>query len=226
MTRWSDHNNQIIACEKCPRLRRHCLSVAQTKRAAYADWDYWGKPVPNMGTASARLLIVGLAPGAHGANRTGRMFTGDRSGDFLYKALHSTGFANQPTSVDTDDGLELIDAAITATAHCAPPDNKPTPREMDRCFPWLAQTVRLMRNLRGVVALGGIAFDASLRVGAELGWAIPKPRPKFGHCVMHRFAMGPFLLGSYHPSQQNTFTGRLTQPMLRDVFRRAAMEMA
>ncbi len=226
MPHWDDLNQDIAACQKCPRLLKHCRVVALTKRAAYRDWDYWGKPVPNFGTSAARLLILGLAPGAHGANRTGRMFTGDRSGDFLYRALHATGFANQPTSESRDDGLKLIDAAMTAAAHCAPPGNKPTPREMARCFPWLIQTVQAMPNLRGIVALGRIAFDAALRIYPEMGWSVPKPRPAFAHGATHRFPGAPFLLCSYHPSQQNTFTGRLTPRMMDQVFRCASTELS
>ena len=228
---WQILNHQIIACERCPRLRRHCAQVAREKRAAYRDQDYWGQPVPNFsppipptGSPSARLLLLGLAPGAHGANRTGRMFTGDRSGDFLFRALHETGFANQPTSVNRADSLELIDAAITAVAHCAPPGNQPTPREIANCAPFLLQTITALPNLRGIVCLGRIAFDAALRLYRAQGWIPPTQRPRFAHGILHQFEdpAAPFLLCTYHPSQQNTFTGRLTPEMLRAIFRQAA----
>jgi uracil-DNA glycosylase len=164
------------------------------------------------------LLIVGLAPAAHGGNRTGRMFTGDRSGDFLFRALHETGFASQPTSVRPDDGLRLIDLAITAVAHCAPPANKPLPLEMENCSDYLSRTVELMPNLRGIVVLGRIAFDGCLRLYRSRGWLPPGPKPKFGHDHLHQFPEAPFLLSCFHPSQQNTFTGKLTPDMIRQVF--------
>ncbi|MCS7177281.1 MAG: uracil-DNA glycosylase [Candidatus Kapabacteria bacterium] len=212
---------EIVACERCPRLRQYCQEVAYRKRAAYRDWKYWGRPVPNTGSPSARLLIVGLAPAAHGANRTGRMFTGDRSGQFLYRALYETGFANQPESYHRGDGLELYGVAITAVVHCAPPQNTPTPQEIQACRPFLKRTVEaLLPHLRGVVALGSIAFRESLRLFREFGWI--QTRVRFAHGVLYWQPPAPFLLGSYHPSQQNTFTGRLTFEMLRDVFRLAA----
>lgn len=206
---------QIAACERCPRMRDHCRSVAQTKRRAYLDWDYWGKPVPSFGDPNARLLILGLAPGAHGANRTGRMFTGDSSGDFLYRVLHETGFATQPTSVSATDGLQLIDAYITASAHCAPPDNKPTKEELANCRPYLERELQLLPNIQVIVALGRIAFDTYLSIiGARKA-----PYP-FAHGAIHN--PGPHtLIASYHPSQQNTSTGKLTQAMLRGVFESA-----
>jgi len=215
---WDRLQNQIIKCRQCPRLVAHCRQKAAEKRASFRDETYWGKPVPNFGPASARLLIVGLAPAAHGGNRTGRVFTGDRSGDFLFRALYETGFANQPTSRDRDDGLEMIDAAITAVAHCAPPDNKPLPDELANCSAFLAQTFDLLPNLRGVVALGKIAFDHCVRLYSTRGWLPAGPRPVFGHGRQYTFPNAPFLIGTYHPSQQNTFTGKLTPAMLREVF--------
>jgi uracil-DNA glycosylase family 4 len=205
----------IDRCELCPRLREHCRQVAETKRRAYRDHTYWGRPVPPFGDADARLLIVGLAPGAHGANRTGRMFTGDRSGDFLYRVLHQTGFASQPTSTHVDDGLRLIDCYITASARCAPPDNKPTPDELRACRPFLERELRLLRRVQVVVALGRIGFDSYLAASGHVG-----PRPDFGHGLEHRSPGQPVLIASYHPSQQNTSTGRLTEPMFRAVFER------
>jgi uracil-DNA glycosylase family 4 len=184
------------------------------KRRAYLDWTYWAKPVPSFGDPAARLLILGLAPGAHGANRTGRMFTGDKSGDFLYRSLYRAGFASQPESVSVDDGLELRDAWITASGHCAPPDNKPLPEELRNCRPYLEQELNLLRNLRVVVVLGRVAFDTYLSI---LG--VRRSRFEFGHGVLHD--LNPALLCSYHPSQQNTSTGKLTQEMLDSVFLRA-----
>jgi uracil-DNA glycosylase family 4 len=221
MTGWETLQKQIVACRKCPRLREHCQTIANQKRAAFREWDYWGKPIPNMGSPSARLLIVGLAPAAHGANRTGRMFTGDRSGDFLFRAMHETGFATQPTSTHATDGLELIDAVITAMAHCAPPGNKPTPPEIDNCFGYLERTVDLMPNLRGIVALGRIGFDGALRLFRARNWLATGKRPTFAHGALYEFPSAPFLKASFHPSQQNTFTGKLTPQMLRAVFRQA-----
>jgi len=203
--------NKIVACQRCPRLREHCREVAEVKRRAYLDQEYWGKPVPSFGDPQARVLILGLAPGAHGANRTGRMFTGDKSGEFLFRALYETGFANQPTSVSRDDGLTLTGAYISASAHCAPPDNKPTREELLNCRPYLERELGLLKNLRVVVALGKIAFDTYL--------ALLKERRAFGHNVMHD--LDPKLIASYHPSQQNTSTGKLTAAMLREVFEQA-----
>jgi uracil-DNA glycosylase family 4 len=203
--------SKIIACTLCPRLRDHCREVARVKRRAYLDHDYWGKPVPSFGDPDARVLILGLAPGAHGANRTGRMFTGDKSGEFLYRALYETGFASQPTSVSRKDGLKLTGAYISASAHCAPPDNKPTREELVNCRPYFERELSLLRNVRVVVALGRIAFDTYLSVTNQ--------RAKFGHNVVHHFE--PILLASYHPSQQNTSTGKLTAKMLREVFEQA-----
>ena len=218
MTGWDRLQKQIVGCERCPRLRDYCRAVARDKRAAFRGSEYWGKPAPNLGSPEARMLIVGLAPAAHGGNRTGRVFTGDRSGDFLFRALYETGFANQPTSIDRDDGLELIDCAITAIAHCAPPGNKPLPIEIERCSCWLASTIDLMPNLGGIVALGRVAFDGCVRLYRSRGWQAGGARPSFAHGRLHEFPEAPFLLGSFHPSQQNTFTGKLTPRMLADVF--------
>jgi uracil-DNA glycosylase family 4 len=216
---WETLQNDITSCNQCPRLRTHCTAIAETKRAAFRDHTYWAKPIPNLGDPSARLLILGLAPAAHGANRTGRMFTGDRSGDFLFEAMHATGFCNQPTSLHKEDGLELIDCLITATAHCAPPANKPTPEEIANCQPFLDRTIDAMPNLRGILALGKIGFDAALTIYRRRGWLPAKgKRPAFAHGACYRFDSAPFLIATYHPSQQNTFTGKLTQPMLQKIF--------
>lgn len=209
-------NQAIVSCGKCPRLIDHCRTVAIAKRRAWNDWEYWGKPVPSFGDPAARLLIVGLAPGAHGANRTGRMFTGDRSGQFLYRSLYRAGFASQPDSQSRNDGLRLLDAWITAAAHCAPPDNKPTPAELRACRPWLEQEFEILRDTRVIVALGRIAFDACLSVLKHRGKITRPSQYRFGHGVLHE--LEPALLCSYHPSQQNTSTGRLTQEMLDEVF--------
>jgi uracil-DNA glycosylase family 4 len=213
------HNEQITACRACPRLVAWREQVAMEKRAAYRDETYWGRPVPGFGDPRARLLVVGLAPAAHGGNRTGRVFTGDRSGDWLYAALHRAGFANQPTSIHLDDGLRLKDCYISACVRCAPPDNRPTPEERDRCLSFLIDDFRLLKNVRAVVCLGGFAWEGVLRAWRKLG-TDPRPRPRFGHGV--KAAVGKYiLLGCYHPSQQNTFTGRLTEKMLDGVFGRA-----
>ncbi|MBM3811429.1 MAG: uracil-DNA glycosylase [Acidimicrobiia bacterium] len=212
----------ITACNLCPRLREHCREVARVKRRAYLDWDYWGQPVPSFGDPGARLLIVGLAPGAHGANRTGRMFTGDSSGELLYRVLHGCGFASQPESRNASDGLTLIDAYITAAARCAPPGNKPSPAELHACRPYLHREIGLLRNVQVVVALGRIAFDAYLTVLAEANRIASKAPYTFAHNKTHRTGKAdPILISSYHPSQQNTSTGRLTEAMLRAVFQRA-----
>jgi uracil-DNA glycosylase family 4 len=202
---------EIVACTLCPRLREYTREVARVKRRAYLDQEYWGKPVPSFGDPEARVLILGLAPGAHGANRTGRMFTGDKSGEFLYRALFETGFASQPTSTSRDDGLTLTGAYISASAHCAPPDNKPAPQELRNCRPYLERELKLLKNLRVVVALGRIAFDTYL--------SVIKERKAFGHNIVHN--LSPILIASYHPSQQNTSTGKLTAEMLRAVFEQA-----
>jgi uracil-DNA glycosylase family 4 len=208
--------SEVTACERCPRLRRHCTEIARVKRRAYRDQEYWGKPVPGFGDSNARLLILGLAPGAHGANRTGRMFTGDRSGDFLFRALHETGFASQPESVSREDGLRLTDCYITASAHCAPPDNKPTPEEVRQCRPYLEREMAILNRVAVIVALGRLAFDNYLSLYATG----PKKKWEFGHGVESRIG-AHWLIASYHPSQQNTQTGRLTAEMLRGVFEQA-----
>ncbi|NNE06918.1 MAG: uracil-DNA glycosylase [Gemmatimonadetes bacterium] len=225
MTTWRSLQQSIVRCDRCERLISHCRRVAREKRAAHRNERYWGKPVPDFGSPRARLLIVGLAPGAHGANRTGRMFTGDRSGDFLNRALHETGFANQLTSERRGDGLVLQDACITAAVHCAPPGNKPAREEFEACGAHLTATFDAMRALHGVVALGGIAFRAALLQFRARGWLAEGPAPRFGHGAFSRAPGHPFLLASYHPSQQNTFTGRLTPEMLRAVFSRARSEI-
>jgi uracil-DNA glycosylase family 4 len=220
----ADLDAQIVDCRACPRLVEWRERVAREKRAAYRDETYWGRPVPGFGPADARLLIVGLAPAAHGGNRTGRMFTGDRSGDFLYAALHAVGLANQPTSVHAGDGLELRGVRVTAPVHCAPPDNKPTPVERDNCSSWLFSELSVLRP-RAVVVLGGFGWQSFLSVLPNLGYRVPRPRPRFGHGA-HAEIPGHFgqvdVFGSYHVSQQNTFTGRLTPAMLEDVLARAA----
>ena len=212
---------KIVACRLCPRLVAHRESVARVKTRRFADQTYWGKPVPGFGDVRARLVVVGLAPAAHGANRTGRMFTGDRSGDWLYEALHRFEFANQTTSVDRKDGLKLRDTFITAAARCAPPGNKPTPQEFARCRPYLLAELGLLQRMRVVIALGRIAFDTFLGAWQEQGHAVAKPRPRFGHGAATMVEGGILLLASYHPSQQNTFTGKLTRPMFHSVFRKA-----
>ncbi|WP_300018255.1 uracil-DNA glycosylase [Pseudonocardia sp.] len=213
----------LVDCRACPRLVDWREAVAREKRAAYRDEEYWGRPVPGIGPADARLLVVGLAPAAHGGNRTGRMFTGDRSGDVLFAALHAVGLTNQPTAVHRDDGLELYGVRITAPVHCAPPENKPTPAERDTCAAWLRAELALLAP-RAVVVLGAFGWQALLPVLAGAGWTVPRPRPRFGHGAHVELAgPGPLhLFGSYHVSQQNTFTGRLTPAMLEDVLRAAA----
>jgi len=224
MRAWNALNRRIVACDRCPRLRAYCRQVAQEKRKAFADWDYWGKPAPNFGEASARLLIVGLAPAAHGANRTGRMFTGDRSGEWLYRALHKAGFANQATWQDASDGLTLIDCAITAVCHCAPPDNKPLPAEITNCRQWLDETIDLVQP-QVLLALGQIAWRAAIAEARRRQWHAGK-LPKFGHGAKLPLAEGRWLLASFHPSQQNTFTGKLTEPMFDAVFAEARRLLA
>jgi uracil-DNA glycosylase family 4 len=213
---WDSLNRQIVDCERCQRLRAYCRRIAAEKRASFRDWDYWARPVPNFGDPAARMLIVGLAPAAHGGNRTGRVFTGDRSGDWLFRALYKAGFANQAESIARDDGLELFDCAVTAVAHCAPPDNKPTRNELANCQPWLDQTVELL-PLKVIVALGHLAWRATIALGRRREWHVG-PAPRFAHGAKHRLADGRWLLGSYHPSQQNTFTGVLTESMFDKVF--------
>jgi uracil-DNA glycosylase len=210
----------IISCDLCPRLRTYCAHIAREKRRAYRNEIYWGRPVPGFGDPRARLLLVGLAPAAHGANRTGRVFTGDGvggSGDFLMSALHRAGFSNMPTSHHPQDGLQLNDAFIAAAVRCAPPDNKPTPEEIARCLPHLDAEIAALPRVRVVVALGKIAFDAYLRLLKHRGESL-RPRPEFGHAVAHALQNGHTLIGCYHPSRQNTNTGKLTASMMDDVF--------
>jgi uracil-DNA glycosylase family 4 len=211
---------EIVACRACPRLVAWREQVAREKRAAFRDEEYWGRPVPGFGDPHARVLVLGLAPAAHGGNRTGRVFTGDRSGDWLFAAMHRAGFANQPESVSGDDGLELHDAYVAAAVRCAPPDNKPTREERDTCLPYLVRELDLLHELRVVVTLGAFAYEALWTVLRDRGDALPRPRPKFGHGVEVPLA-GLTIVGCFHPSQQNTFTGRLTEPMLDAVFARA-----
>lgn len=212
---WEILNSQIAACDRCPRLRQHCKAIASIRRKSFASETYWGKPVPNYGVAPAGLLIVGLAPAAHGGNRTGRIFTGDRSGDWLYRALHKAGFANQPHATHLGDGLQLIDCAVTAACHCAPPDNKPTPEEFATCRPFLDETFALVQP-RVVLALGQIGWAAITKHYRERDQL--RTNPKFGHGAQHRLPDGVTLLASFHPSQRNTFTGKLTEPMFDRVF--------
>lgn len=214
---WNSINRRIEKCKACPRLIDHCNEIAAKKRRAYLDDNYWGGPVGNFGDANARLLVVGLAPGAHGANRTGRMFTGDRSGDWLFRALHKAGFASRNESTWRGDGLELNDCAITNVCHCAPPENKPTKEELTTCRPFLNQTIELL-PIVVFLALGQLAWKAMLDWAIEASLLDGK-RPKFGHGAEVQFDSGQWLIGSYHPSQQNTFTGKLTEKMLDRVMR-------
>ena len=220
MDKWSSCS-EIIECRRCARLVTYREELARKKVRRFQDWAYWGRPVPSFGDRRARLLVVGLAPAAHGANRTGRMFTGDRSGDWLFRALHRFGFANQPNSVDRHDGLKLSDCFMTAAAHCAPPDNKPTPEEMVNCRPYFIDELKRLKRLRVVVPLGQNGFTTFLKARKEMGMENPRPLPKFGHARSIELPDGIVVIGSYHPSQQNTFTGRLTEEMLDDVFRLA-----
>ena len=221
VTRLDALARRVVACERCPRLRAHCRAVAETRRRAFRDQVYWGRPVPGFGDPRARLLVVGLAPAAHGANRTGRMFTGDSSGDWLYAALHAHGFASRPRSESRDDGLRLIDAWITAAARCAPPDNRPTREELVRCRPWLEAEIALLRDVRLIVTLGAIAHEAWLRAAGWWDRLAPRERPRFGHGVESALADGTIVLASYHPSRQNTQTGRLTRRAWNAIFARA-----
>lgn len=211
---------EISACRACPRLVEWRETVAREKRAAFRDEQYWGRPVPGFGDPAARVLVLGLAPAAHGANRTGRMFTGDRSGDWLYRALHRAGLANQPTATARDDGLALRGAYVTAAVRCAPPDNKPSPEERARCMPHLRRELALLTGVRVVVALGAFAYESLWRLWREDGVVLPRPRPRFAH-GLEVVTPAATVLGSFHPSQQNTFTGRLTEAMLDAVFARA-----
>jgi uracil-DNA glycosylase family 4 len=211
----------VAACRLCPRLVEHRERVASVRTKRFASEEYWGRAVPSFGDRRARLLVVGLAPAAHGANRTGRLFTGDRSGDWLYAAMHRSGFATQPQSTARGDGLELADAYVTAVARCAPPGNKPLPVELVRCRSFLVREIEALPGLAVVIALGGVAFAGFLAAWEELRAPLARPRPKFGHGAEYELSGGIRLLASYHPSQQNTFTGRLTRSMLESVFRRA-----
>jgi len=214
-------HNTIIRCRRCPRLVRWREQVAKKPPRRYQGQTYWAKPLAGFGDPKARLLIVGLAPAAHGGNRTGRIFTGDRSGDWLYGTLYRFGFSSQSHSSNRDDGLKLRDCYITAAVRCAPPANKPTRQEFERCRPYLVEELKLLKRVRVVVALGKIAFDSFLKAYQENGGIVPKPRPQFGHGSLVRLGDGLTLLGSYHPSQQNTFTGKLTREMFLSVFEKA-----
>jgi uracil-DNA glycosylase len=217
-------NERVIACERCPRLVAWRAEAAASPPRRHRGGRYWARPVPGFGDPAARVVVVGLAPGAHGANRTGRMFTGDRSGEWLYTALHGAGLASRPRSIDRDDGLRLTDAYVTAIVRCAPPANRPTPHERDNCLSYLVEELGLLERARVLVALGAFAWDGALRAVRTLGAELPRPRPRFGHRA--EAEVGPYvLLGSYHPSQQNTFTGKLTRTMLDGVFVRA-LELA
>ena len=216
--------DQIVSCDTCARLRTYCARIAREKKAAHRDDVYWGKPVPGFGDPDARLLVLGLAPAAHGAIRTGRVFTGDGSGDFLMRAMHAAGFANITTSRDVHDGLALTGAYIAAAVRCAPPDNKPSPAEISACHRHLVAETAALPNLRAILCLGRIGFDAALRLLASRGITV-RPRPAFGHGALYRTA-GPAIIGSYHPSRQNTNTGKLTPQMLASVFRLARREIS
>jgi uracil-DNA glycosylase family 4 len=214
-------NEAVIACRRCPRLVKHREAAGANPPKRYRGETYWSRPLPGFGDPDARVLLVGLAPAANGGNRTGRMFTGDESGNWLFEALHAAGFASQPTSARRDDGLALTDAWITAAAHCAPPGNKPTREELARCQPFLLAELRALTRVKVVVALGRIGWENYLRARTALGWPPPLARPAFGHGSLTKFADGTTLIASYHPSQQNTFTGKLTKPMLRSIFVKA-----
>jgi uracil-DNA glycosylase len=211
---------EIVSCRLCPRLVAWREEVARVKRAAFADEEYWGRPLPGLGDPAATVVVLGLAPAAHGGNRTGRIFTGDRSGDWLFAALHRAGFANQPTSVHRGDGLVLTGCWVTAAVRCAPPDNRPTTEERDRCLPYFGRELELLSRARVIVCLGSFAWTSALRTLDAAGCDVPRPRPKFAHGSEAEVA-DYVLLGSFHPSQQNTFTGRLTEPMFDAVFSRA-----
>jgi uracil-DNA glycosylase family 4 len=214
-------NERIMACERCARLRPYCAEVARVRRRAYADFEYWGRPVPSFGDPEARVLLLGLAPGAHGSNRTGRMFTGDGSGDFLFPVLHEAGFASQPKAATRDDGMKLRGMWISAVAHCAPPGNKPSLEELRNCAPWLDEEIELLKNLRVVLCLGKIAFDGFLAHQLRAGRINSRKGLVFGHGAEYKLPAGLTLIASYHPSLQNTNTGKLTRPMFLRVFQRA-----
>jgi uracil-DNA glycosylase family 4 len=217
-------HDEIVSCEACARLRTYCARIAREKKAAHRDDVYWGRPVPGFGDPNARLLVLGLAPAAHGANRTGRVFTGDGSGDFLMRAMHAAGFANLTTSRDVHDGLTLTDAYIAAAVRCAPPDNKPSPLEIAACHRHLVAEAAALPRLRAILCLGKIGFDAAWRLLASRDIVV-RPRPLFGHGALYRTG-GPTVIGSYHPSRQNTNTGKLTPHMLASVFRLARRELS
>ena len=219
MSSWfTAFNEELIACRRCSRLVKHCTAIAKEKRRAYRDWEYWGRPVPGFGDTKGRVLLLGLAPGAHGSNRTGRMFTGDSSGNFLYPVLHATGFASQPTSTDVNDGLRLRDAYITATLRCAPPDNKPTPEEILNCSAFLDRELEQLTRVKVVVALGRIGFEAYLGYLKRRGLLQSKKGYNFAHGAHYKMPDGRWLLASYHPSNQNTQTGKLTEKMFKEIF--------
>ncbi len=212
---------RIVACDRCPRLRAYCAEVARVRRRAYADWEYWGRPVPSFGDPEARVLVLGLAPGTHGSNRTGRPFTGDGSGDFLYPVLHEAGFASQPKAISRNDNMKLHDLWISAVVRCAPPANKPSPEEQRNCAPWLDEEMRLLCRLRVVVCLGRIAFDGLLAHAQRIGQLASRAGYPFGHGAEYTLPGGLKVIASYHPSLQNTNTGKLTRSMFLNVFKRA-----
>lgn len=214
-------NERMTACNLCPRLRAYCQEIARVRRRAYSDWEYWGKPVPSFGDPAAQVMVLGLAPGAHGSNRTGRPFTGDGSGDFLYPVLYETGFASQAKSTSRDDGMKLYGLWICSVARCAPPANKPTTEELRNCAPWLDEEISLLRNLQVVVCLGRIAFDGLLAHAQRTGKIVSRSGYVFKHGAEYELPGGLKVITSYHPSLQNTNTGRLTKPMLFKIFRRA-----
>ncbi len=216
---------EIIDCRRCPRLVQYREEVARSRVRRFRDWKYWGRPVPSFGPLRARLLVIGLAPAAHGGNRTGRIFTGDRSGDWLYRALYNFGFANQPTSTHRGDGLRLIDCYITAAIHCAPPDNKPLPSEFANCRPYLLDELDRLKRVRVVVVLGMVAFKTYFSARKQSGLDNPAPLPPFGHGLTAMLSDGIRVISSYHPSQQNTQTGKLTEKMFDDVFSKARMAL-
>lgn len=216
-----DLNTRIVACELCPRLRTYCAEIARTRKRAYADWEYWGKPVPSFGDPNARVLALGLAPGAHGSNRTGRPFTGDGSGNFLYPVLHATGFASQPRAHSRNDGMQLRDIWITSVIRCAPPGNKPLPSELKNCAPFLDEEIALLGQLRVVVCLGKIGFDGYLAHLLRTGKIASRKELVFRHGAEYAIPNGPYILATYHPSLQNTNTGLLTSDMFRSIFERA-----
>jgi uracil-DNA glycosylase family 4 len=214
-------NDEIVGCTLCVRLRGHCTEIARVRRRAYIDQEYWGRPVPSFGDPKARVLALGLAPGAHGSNRTGRPFTGDGSGDFLYPVLHEAGFASQATATSREDGMQLTDLWITSVARCAPPGNKPTPDELRNCAPWLDREMKLLKNLRVVVCLGRIAFDGLLAHEARIGSSLARSAYLFAHGAEYTLPSGLVAIASYHPSLQNTNTGKLTKAMFFAIFQRA-----